>query len=199
MVRRHLAAVVVAVAVAATGCGGGSDAEEADAEAAAAAESTTTTTIDLRYEGVLLDAAVPIQELTAKLGPPLQIVSAGLTAESVTVQVRQAADVNKVDSFTYFGGAWNSGRPVELEVEDIEELDRRTYSPEDINWSAVAAAGPKALDEFTDDLEEPRLDGASFSKRSTGMVAVFSVSGLRGKGLAEVDARTGEIIISARN
>lgn len=186
--------VVVAVAVAATGCGGGSEAEEAESD-----ESTTTTTIDLRYEGVLLDAAGPIQELVAELGPPMQIVSSGLTADAVTVQVRQAADPTKVDSFTYFGGAWNSGRPVELEVEEIQELDSRTYFPEDINWSAVAAAGPKALELFVQDLEEPRLDGASFSKRSTGMVAVFNITGLRGKGLVEVDASTGVIINSARN
>ena len=131
-----------------------------------------------------------------KFGEVLKVRHISLTRNGFTLEVRDAAKPDNLDTWRYDDGTWTS-RPVSVTVRDIESLGATTFGLGAVNWAAVPSLMQRALDGL--DLEGEEITAVSYDRLEGRAPRVYiGVSGLRGSGRLIADADGTDVEI-ARN
>ncbi len=121
-----------------------------------------------------------------KFGEVLRVRRITLTRDGFTLEVRDPAKPDNLDTWRYDDGVWTS-RPVSVTVREIEALGATTFGLGAVNWKAVPGLMQRALDGL--DLEEEEISAVSYDRLEGRPPRVYiGVSGLRGSGSLIADA-----------
>ena len=173
------AALLAACTGGATGAGPGSDVDPG-------------TTAPTGFDALATPERVP-RLAYEKFGEALKVRRILLTRNGFTLEVRDAAKPDNLDTWRYDDGVWSS-RPVSVSVRDIESLAATTFGLGAVNWTAVPGLMQRALDGL--DLEGEEISAVSYDRLAGQSPRVYiGVSGLRGNGrlIARADGTDVEV------
>jgi len=118
--------------------------------------------------------------LREKFGEVPRMRRLNLTDDGITLELRDPAKPENLDTWRYSDGEWTS-TPVSVSLSEIEQFDETTFGPESIAWDSIPELIQHAYDGV--ELEDEEITTVSYDKLAGAPPRVYiGISGLRGNG-----------------